>query len=259
MDNNSLQELEKYFTDKTINNKTYIPTNIGMLDRAIDGYYEGTIWVIGGWPGAGKTTFIINLISKLRGQRISVFDTETSKYRYLEKLLCCLTDISDKSIRTNDEQAIKLVKSNLHILKDYNLNIIDKSSPTLKDIEDELKINKPRILIIDYFQNLDIPGGTNRYGEFTNLARNIEKLTKKYRCTTLLASQLKKPLEINLRPTKFDLKETGKLGEMARVIVLLSHVIEDEDGELFIDIAKARDGSIGWFKVKGNWESNRIL
>ena len=260
-DNELLREANKNELNEYLNrDRVFIPTGVRNLDSLLDGYYPGTVWVIGGWPGTGKTTFCINLISKLKGKRVSVFDTETSKYRYLEKLMCCLTGTKDRDIRIGTSGAITNIQDNLHLLDEFDLNVIDKSNPSLKDVEDEMKARKPEVLIVDYFQNMEIPENTmNRYGAFTNLARNIEKLTKKYACTTILTSQLKKPEDVNIRPTLFDLKETGKLGEMAHVVGLLSRTSNEEEGELFVDIQKCRDGQLGCFTIKGQWDINKLV
>ena len=256
-----IKGLSDYFDDKNVK---YIPTGVPELDSMIDGYYEGSVILVGGWPGMGKTTLGINLVTKLPKTPILIYTTgEVSKFRYMEKLLCCLSTVKDKDVRIKDAVAITKIKNSVHCLDDYNLYISDKSGPNIKDIENDIKLFKPRIVIIDYFQNLEIPGGLNRYAEYTNLARGLEKLAEKYGNTMVLMSQLKKP-DIQKgkmpRPTKFDFKETGKLGEMARVAILLSHLDEeDEDKELFVDIQKARDGQIGSFKIKGEWEYNRLL
>lgn len=242
--------------------RIFIPTGLRNLDGLLDGYYPGTVWVIGGWPGTGKTTLTLNLVSKLPGTKISIFTTgETSKERFMERLMCCLTGTSDRDVRIGEASAIANVSGKLNMLDSYDINIIDKSSPSVKDIEDELKIRKPDILFVDYFQNLEIPENViNRYAAFTNIARSLEKVVKKYKSTLVLNSQLRKPEDINMRPTLFDFKETGKLGEMAHNAILVSsNSAERNDGEMFLDVAKARDGKLGQFTIKGSWDSNKLF
>lgn len=263
MQEESLKETNKNeLTAYLKRDRIYIPTGIRNLDGLLDGYYPSTVWVIGGWPGTGKTTLTLNLVSKLEGKKISVFTTgETSKERFMEKLLCALTNTSDKDIRTGNQRAIDTLSKNIHLLDKYDLNVIDKSSPSLKDIEDELKLREPDIMFIDYFQNLEIPENvTNRYAAFTNVARALEKVIKKHTTTLVLNSQLRKPEDINMRPTLFDFKETGKLGEMAYCGILVSaNQAERSDGEMYVEVAKARDGKLGSFTIKGNWECNKLV
>lgn len=242
--------------------RIYIPTGISNLDGLVDGFYPSTVWVIGGWPGTGKTTLTLNLVNKLQGKNVSVFTTgETSRERFMEKLLCSLTDTKDQDVRTGKEAAIMTIRNNVHLLDKYNINVIDKSSPSVKDIEDELKSRKPDILFVDYFQNLEIPENVvNRYAAFTNMARALEKIVKKHNTCLILNSQLRKPEDINMRPTLFDFKETGKLGEMAYTAILVSsNQAERSDGEMYVEVAKARDGKLGSFTIRGDWDKNKLF
>lgn len=241
--------------------RAYIPTGIGPLDTKLDGYYPGTVIVVGGWPGTGKTTLTINLVSRLKGRRVSVFTTnEIGKERFLEKMMCSLVGVKDKDIRMGQPEAIQRIGDNLHLLDNYDINVVDKAAPDLKDIENELKDRQPHVMIIDYFQNLALPENVvSRYAAFTNLARNLEKLVKKHSTTLILNSQLRKPEDVNMRPTLFDFKETGKLGEMAHAAILLSsNSGEREEGEMYVEVVKARDGKLGSFTLKGDWDTNKL-
>ena len=249
------KELTDYLVKKAKDPEPYIRTAIPALNKFIDGMYPGTIIGIGAWPGHGKTTLVMNLMAGLQGQKVSVFDTEMSKYRYMEKFVSLLTETPHEQIRTNLSGCVDDLISKLSVLDKYNIHIIDLSSPSIQDIETEIKTNLPRVVIIDYFQNIFISNPMNRYGEYTGIARKLEDLAKKYQCTMVVLSQFKKPESGVSKPTIFDFKETGKLAEMFHVALLLGR-----DGDnMVIDVAKNRDGLIGEFKVQGNWQCNKLL
>lgn len=233
-------EVEQYLKKRSEMPDRFIPTGYPSLDAIIDGYYESNMWVIGGGPGTGKSTLILNLMKKLKKHRISVFDTEMSKYVYMEKFLSCLLKTSHKDMRTNLPSQMDFLMQNMSKLDNYNINIIDKSSPSITDIETEIKTNHPRFLIIDYFQNIEVKNQQFRYIEYTSHVRELERLTKQYNITTILTSQFRKPENGATRPTLFDLKETGKLAEAPAIILLLSRNLEG----LSIEVVKNRNGGI---------------
>ena len=245
---------KEHLEKRSANPIGFISTNIKKLDMYVDGYYPGTLWTVGAWPGVGKTTLMLNLLKELKGVPVSIFDTETDKSRLMEKFVSLLSGIPDKDIRTKFNDNYEDIKKYVEKMDCYNFNINDKSCPTYFDIENEVKNNRPRILIIDYFQNIDVSYAQNRYGAYTDIARKLETLTKQFNMTTIMCSQLRRPSEEVVAPTIFDLKETGKLAEMPHVIIMLSQ----SDSELVIDVAKNRSGSKGTFKLRCDWACNRL-
>ena len=249
-------EFEEYLVKRAKSPEPFIPTRFKGLNDIIDGMYEGAVIGIGAWPGHGKTTLALNLMAGMEGHKVSVFDTEMTKYRYMELFVGMLTGTEDKKVRTRPVDILDEIIPKLGVLDKYDLHIIDSSSPTIQEIETEVKTNNPRFLVIDYFQNIAIVNPLNRYAEYTSHARKIEDLAKKYQLTVILLSQFKKPESGVTKPTLFDFKETGKLAEMMHIALLLSR---SEDG-MVVDVAKNRmAGVLGTVKLNGDWTTNKLF
>ena len=250
-------EFEKYLEDRINYPEKYafIPTGIKALDIKLHGYYKNQVWVIAAWPGSGKTTLAMNFISKLSKTRISLFDTETTRFVFMERFFSLVSGIPHDVFSKNLNGNYPEIKSKLSCLDNFNLNIIDKSCPSFRDIEEEVKRFRPKFLIIDYIQNVDVGNPINRYSAYTNLVRDIETLTKRFELTTILCSQLRKPVENSSRPSMFDLKETGKLLEVPSVVLLLSRV---EGGSMLVDACKNRNGQPFEETLSGNWNTGEI-
>ena len=248
----------QWFKDYTINKKktkTYIPTNYMLLDSYIDGLYGGCLYLIGARPGIGKTTFVLNLLSKQKGKKCLVFTTETSKEKFLEKFLSLVLHLEYKNLRQNLIETTTLF-NDLECLKAYNIYLVDCYKPTVKQIEDKVKEILPDILIIDYFQNVRIQSQMYKYQEYTNNVENIFNISRNYNIPVILCSQLKRFSENRKddEPELSDFKETGKLEETAHAVMLLHQT----DGRLVCSLAKNRDGQIGELKFKGLWQYNKL-
>ena len=234
--------------------RKYIPTGYMELDNLIDGFYPGCLYLIGAWTGVGKTTLILNLLVNLKNVRQLVFTTEVTASAYLEKMLSRLSGIEYKFIRQNTS----LIHNDLiPILNEFDINIVDKYKPEVKDIRYCLDRIKPQIIYFDYFQNVGTnPFIINKYVEYTKKVEEIFNLDREYNIPIVLASQLKRPTgdSANKRPEIWDMKETGKLEESAHVAMLLS---KSPNG-LFIDVVKNRNGPVGEFELKGEWSINKL-
>ena len=66
-----------------------IPFGIEQLDNAAGGMTRGEITVVGGRPGHGKTTMIINIVKRLleQGKKVMLFNREMTNVEMLKKLI----------------------------------------------------------------------------------------------------------------------------------------------------------------------------
>ena len=231
----------------------YIPSSFESIDNVIDGFYPGTLVVVGARPNIGKTTLLLNFLERLsRNNMCLFFSTETSKEKIIERLASLRLKIPHKELRVNTAQYIEKIKEKLGELESSNLYIVDDSAPSLEDVEKAIKSSNARIVLFDYFQNVSLPfkrGWQSNAGEYARIVEGFARLARENNLTFILASQLKRFSEDREKPILSDLKETGKLEEAAHVVMLLS-----QNGGLTVDIAKNKEGMKGEVLLKGEWE-----
>jgi replicative DNA helicase len=90
---------EKFTIDKamseTLNtmqegNKKMIKTGFKEIDGLAGGLTRGEISIVGGRPGHGKTTFLVNLLASLikGGYKVAMFNRELPNSEVIKKLIC---------------------------------------------------------------------------------------------------------------------------------------------------------------------------
>lgn len=230
--------------------KNYISSGYNSLDGMLDGFYCGSLYIVGARPGIGKTTFIMNILANLKKFKILLFTTEISKGRFLERFLALICGLDYKLVRTGQI----CLTPYLDKIKEYNISICDIYRPT-RNIIFEALLDKIDIIFFDYFQNIMVDYSASRYIEFTKMVEFFENIAKSKHIPVVLVSQLHRyDRGKDDFPILSDLKETGKLEETAQAVILLSR----KNDNLLVDIVKSRDGSAGRFEMSINLETNKL-
>jgi len=231
----NVQDIEDVISDtlNSIKNKTskLITTGYKNVDRFSGGLTRGEITIIGGRPGHGKTTVMINLLAKAleQGHKAMFFSRELPNSELLKKILCLESDklsygmvrqnvFTDSDLKNMDE-AIKIVREKYS--KDKFLmfdNIKDFSLAS-----SEIKKFKPDIIFDDYIQLIACEGYTDsRRLQIEKLVNDYKWLAKETESVVVLASQLNRYVERSnkgrgkaLEPQLSDLAESGAIEQVA--------------------------------------------
>jgi len=240
------------------NKKEKIGTGYIDIDSLIHELRPGSLYIVGGRPGTGKTTFLINLIFNLvKDKKILFLSTELSKEEVMERLYALTHDFPLRCFRGTETISLKPISF-------PNLNIVDATTIGLTDIDKIISVVVPNVVLFDYFQNIGLgdnnPIFNRGYGSATiyaGIVKNLVDLMRKYNVILILASQLKRfeTGRENEKPRLDDLKETGKLEEAARAVLLFWR---GENNLIRVNIAKSRGGRIGEITLKVNAETDKI-
>jgi replicative DNA helicase len=231
---------EKFTIDKamsdTLNtmqegNKKMIKTGYKEIDSLAGGLTRGEITIVGGRPGHGKTTFLVNLLASLvkGGYKVAMFNRELPNSEVIKKLIC----IENPRLNYRDVRKGIVDKSNIGFIEE-----LKKASKKIADIygEDrfimfdtirdlpktasEVKKFEPDVIIDDYIQ-LVSPSGreTERRLQLERICNEYKWLAKETKCAVILASQLNRSLESRSkeakRPQLSDLAESGAIEQVA--------------------------------------------
>ena len=227
------QDIEDMIEDTldSIKNKAskLIKTGYPNIDKYSGGLTRGEITIIGGRPGHGKTTVMVNLLAKAieQGHKAMFFSRELPNSELLKKILCLESGkmsygmirqnvFTDHDLK-NMEEAIQIVRNKYS--KDKFLMF-----DNIKDFalaSSEIKKFKPDIIFGDYIQLIDCKGYKDRRLQIEQLVNDYKWLAKETGAVVVLASQLNRFIERAnnrgkpLEPQLSDLAESGAIEQVA--------------------------------------------
>tara|TARA_R100000656_G_scaffold106698_1_gene78901 strand:+ start:623 stop:2005 length:1383 start_codon:yes stop_codon:yes gene_type:complete len=240
-----------------------IPFGIEFLDKAAGGMTRQEITVIGGRPGHGKSTLMINIVSHLidGGYKVMLFNREMSNTEMMKKLLCMESEKIDydkiRKHNLNKEEKNELLDTAERTKEKYSSLMMYDSIRTLAESLREVNRHKPDVIIDDYIQLIDMEGTADqRRLEVEKIMYEYKWLCKKINCSSILISQLNREIERRDDPVPqmSDFAESGAIEQTAELAAFVYYPFntnpETEDRyESRIIIAKSRYGNIGRYVV----------
>ena len=243
-----------------------IPFNLGHLDTFAGGMTRKEITVLGGRPGHGKTTLVINIIRGLieQGYRVMLFNREMSNTEMLKKMVVMESNgLKYGDIRRNDlsetsKEEFELVSEKMK--HNYENFLMYDNVRTLDDCLREIAKHKPDVVIDDYIQLIDVSGvKEGRRFEIEKIMQEYKWICKQENCSSILVSQLNREIEkrFDPRPRMSDYAESGVIEQTAEsaMFVFYGHNFDSEKFNPYkseIIVSKSRYGKIGTHAVGFN-------
>ena len=263
----SAQKIDEIISDtlNSIDKKDtkLISTGYEQLDRFAGGLTRGEITIIGGRPGHGKTTVMINMLAKaLEGGKRAIFlSRELPNSELIKKIMCLESghlsysmvrkNVYDSQERGEVDRIIKVIKDKYH---EDNFLMFDN----LRDFASsasEVKKFKPDIVFDDYIQLIECKGKEEqRRLQIERLVNDYKWLAKETESAIVLASQLNRGIEYrdkSYEPQLSDLAESGAIEQVAENVFFThyDYKIKGEAGKgknvLTISAKKVRYGDTG--------------
>ena len=229
-----IQDIEDVISDTltSIKNKTskLIKTGYNNIDKFSGGLTRGEVTIIGGRPGHGKTTVMINMLSKAleQGHRAMFFSRELPNSELMKKILCLESEqLSYSMVRKNifTEQSLNIVNNTIERIRNKYSKEQFLMFDNVKDFSAssaEVKRFKPDIIFDDYIQLISCEGyNKERRLQIEKLVNNYKWLAKENDSVVVLASQLNRFIERNnsrgkaYEPQLSDLAESGAIEQVA--------------------------------------------
>ena len=243
-----------------------IPFNLAHLDMFAGGMTRKEITVLGGRPGHGKTTLVINMIRGLlhQGFTVMLFNREMSNTEMLKKMVVMESkSLEYANIRRNDlnETDKKEFESTSNtIKKEYGNLLMYDGVRNLDDSLREIAKHKPDVVIDDYIQLINVSSvREGRRFEIEKIMQEYKWICKTENCSEILVSQLNREIEKRLdpRPRMSDYAESGVIEQTAEsaMFVFYGHNFDSERYSPYkseIIVSKSRYGKIGTHKVGFN-------
>ena len=252
-------------TIETSNN--IIQFGYAPLDSSSRGMTRKEITILGGRPGHGKTTLMVNVISSLikQGRKVMVFSREMSKEELMKKLIILESRDLEYSIlrdhKLTEAEQQQLNEAIIEIRTKYQDLIIYDNIRNLSDTIREITRHKPDVIFDDYIQliQVDMNGNNDRRFQIETIMMEYKWVVKKINASAFLLSQLNREIErrIDPEPKMSDYAESGVIEQVAEtaMFVFYGYNFNHEEYGQFeskIIVAKSRYGQIGQYIVGFN-------
>lgn len=209
-----------------------LSSGLADIDRMLDGFCGGRLYVIAGRPGSGKSVFGLNAIraALLSGKRALLFSLEMPATEVVHRLLAAEIPLplgNLQSARLSAEEWGQVADRCVQ-LSPQPLWIDDSGQLTISDLlSRSRRLHRAApldLIVVDYIGLMDGDrrGGdySNRVQEISGITRALKQLAKELSVPVLALSQLNRTLEqrADKRPILSDLRESGSIEQDADVV-----------------------------------------
>ena len=267
--------LDETFENIISSDRNIIKTGFEGIDGLSGGMTRGEITVIGGRPGHGKTTTMLNMVKSCidQGLKVIVFNREMTNVEMLKKLIVLESGkLSYLDVRLGyvgdlaKMGELETIKRNIGIKYSADKFSMFDNMPSFDESAAQVKKFKPDVIFDDYIQLISpdkkIP---ERRLQLEKLVNSYKWLAKKQKCACVLLSQLNRGLEVrgDGKPKLSDLAESGAIEQVAEnvLFVYYDHKVnmnKSKDGANIIELigSKVRYGTSG--SVKLGYDGDRV-
>ena len=220
----------------------WIPTRIFDLDEKLHyGLHEGSLSVIAGRPGMGKTSFALQIAGNMasHGYKVLYFSFEMTLTQVKARLKLQRTSIPRENLIIVDEPGTKV-----------GIKEISEMLDTLGHID---------VIFLDYLQLFD-------YHRSYNKAKALKDFAVDRGIPIIITSQLQRredlPLSVSWVPDLTDVRKSGTLESNADIIIFPYHAdtrarTSTEDHKDGLILAKTPSGETGFIPAK--WDGLRMM
>lgn len=264
----SLTKVYDYLEAFSKEHKGTISTGWEKIDNVLKGIKRKRIYIVGGLPSMGKTSFLIALAQNIVLQQLKVlyFTLEMSQDEILLRILSGVARVPNFRIEAPKDMLTAewgRLAGAISEVSEWPLVVCD-GSYTIGQFETEIKDHNPDVVIIDHIDCMPFHGEKSDTPFFlANTVVSLKKIAKDYNCGVIFASQLKESAE---RKTIFDYDISdyaGSRGKGRGVDIGMFVAWPDKTKRLFQwRIDKNRFGRIGYGRLHfidmygtfDNWE-----
>lgn len=235
-----------YITDPS---RAKLPkSGFDKLDEAIGGMPPGTMHVIGGRTGSGKSSLMLAMALKQNaaGQRIGIVSCEDAEWIWGARLLASLQgiDIDEFFSESPSDYTIGLCVRGVQEARDKGVHFAFPIGRPIKFIVDAItrlvKREGCNVIMVDYLQAIAAKG-QDRYVARTDCAQEMKGVCHELGVPLVLASQLKRSENGPFKPpTNNDLKDSGDIENMAESILLMWPLSDEERAPVIGKVTKVK-------------------
>ena len=278
-----LDDIEKLNSEE---DAVSLSTGLYDLDKMTDGFPRGSLSIIAGRAGMGKTTTAMQLAINLakKDKKVCYFSLEMTEVQLVKKIMARTIAGDDphpklsasslfRSKGLQDARDLEIFISAIPDATKLSLLIDDYSSTTVSHIRNELtkliqRGHKPDAVFVDYIGIMNGESkNLNRVIELDNILKELRVIAKDFDVAVIGLAQINRGVESqsDKRPGLKDIRESGGYEQEAALVLGLYNAdyYKPKDspgmGVLEIIVLKNRFGEPGTVKVGFEPQYNRLL
>lgn len=236
-----------------------IPTGFTDFDIVTNGLHPSNFIVVGGRPGQGKTSLVLNIAQNIcidQNRPVAIFSLEMTREELETRILASESHLGYADLRAGrvkDDQWQSLTEAAACIANNGHIIINDNRTLTLSGLKMEARHIKSRnddlaLVIVDYVQLLHTDRDyQNREREVADISRELKTLAYELDVPVIGCSQLNRQSEHqkDKRPSLANLRDSGALEQDADLAAFLhcDETSQDTDIRQLL-ILKNRNGPL---------------
>ncbi len=237
-----------------------VPTGFRDLDDKLAGFQKSNLIILAARPGVGKTTLALNIAQSLavkNKRAVAMFSLEMSSEELLDRLLVSQADIDAWRLKTGKLSEDDFTRLSLAMGELAEANIYIDDTPGISILEMRTKARRLQVehgvemIIVDYLQLAKSRNLENRVQEVSEISQGLKNMARELKVPVLALSQLSRGVEQRgtKKPMLSDLRESGSIEQDADVVMFLWREDDDKLENVFLDIAKHRNGAVGQIQL----------
>lgn len=274
-DDTPQEKMRKMYNTYLGGGDVFISSGFESLDKKIQGFFNGSLVIIGARPSVGKTSLAISMAHNIakEGYRVGFISIEMSDNQIQQRLASQMLEIPLKDIIVGSEK--KRYKEKLQdFVENYNFPFFVDANPlSLATMKHRIKRMKNNygldIIFLDYLQL--ISGEFQRYELVTKISQELKVIARELDIPLVVLSQLSRGSEQTEEkiPNLSHLRESGSIEQDADMVILLykneqkkkntDKGLIDVIPAVTLDIAKNRNGETGKIKLGFEKELARFV
>lgn len=234
-----IQKFTEYLEANASGKRTLIPTGFPMLDTLLAGGLAiGDEVILGGVPGSGKTSLMLNLARSLLKRDVSVgfIEAEMTREQIYTRLNAIYSGFAVSTVRSGNQfEAVNLPF--LKWLSTRSFHFVEAVERTPRELKRRTEFlataRKCKVIFVDYLQTFrDRAKNSTEYDEVSRTSALLRQLALKHKVCIFAASSLNRThLSTGEKPGLHSFRGSGQIEhDMATGFILTGE--EDADLEL---------------------------